>query len=143
MVNDLFLQHPIEQITCATIGILEVISVLVRKQNDGRLSSPLYSQAIADLNENILANEAFSLTAVDDNLIISSLDLIALHNINATDAIILRSCLNLQNILQEENHHLILCCCDKRLLRAAKQENIEVLDPEVNTQAELSKLLSL
>ena len=36
LVNALFHQLPVEQVTCAVIGILEIISVLVRKRNDGR-----------------------------------------------------------------------------------------------------------
>lgn len=38
-----------------------------------------------------LVNEAFSIASVDDELILSALDSIAQHNINATDAVILRS----------------------------------------------------
>jgi predicted nucleic acid-binding protein len=70
------------------------------------------------------------------------LDLIAQHNINATDAIILRSCLNLQQLLQNQGHRLVLWSCDKRLLRAAQNEGVEVLDPEVETKAQLQMLLS-
>lgn len=142
LVNELFRQLPIEQMTCAMIGVLEIISVLVRKRNDGRLSQNLFAQAMIDLNQEIIEDEAFSIASVDDELILSALDLIAQHNINATDAIILRSCLNLQQVLQNQGHRLILSSCDKRLLRAAQHEGVDIFDPEVEAKAQLQTLLS-
>ena len=124
------------------IGLLEIISVLVRKRNDGRLSLKLFSQAMVELNQEIIDDEAFSIASINDELILSALDLIAQHNINATDAVILRSCLNLQQVLEEKGHRLVLWSCDKRLLRAAQHEGIDVFDPEVETKAQLQTLLS-
>jgi predicted nucleic acid-binding protein len=142
LVNELFRQLPTKQMTCALIGILEIISVLVRKQNDGRLSSTLFAQMMVELNEEIIVSEAFSVASVNDELLLSALSLIAQHSINATDAIILRSCLNLQQVLQNQGHRLILWSCDKRLLRAAQHEGVEVFDPEVETKAQLQMILS-
>ena len=142
LVNELFHQLPVAQMTCAMIGILEIISVLVRKRNDGRLSLKLFTQAMVELNEEIIEDEAFSIASVDDELILSALDLIVQHNINATDAIILRSCLNLQQVLQNQGYRLVLWSCDKRLLRAAQNEGVDVFDPEVETKAQLQTLLS-
>lgn len=141
LVNDLFRQLPVEQMACAVIGIPEIISVLVRKRNDGRISPNLFSQAVIELNREVIESEGFSVASVDDVLILSALDLITKHNINATDAIILRSCLNLQQVLQSQGGHLIFWSCDKRLLRAAQHEGVEVFDPEVGTKAQLEALL--
>jgi predicted nucleic acid-binding protein len=124
------------------MGILEIISVLVRKRNDGRLSLKLFNQAMVELNQEIIEGEAFSIASVDDELILAALDLIAQHNINATDAIVLRSCLNLQQVLQNQGHRLVLWSCDKRLLRAAQHEGVESFDPEVETRAQLQTFLS-
>lgn len=142
LVNELFQQLPIEQMAFAMIGVLEIISVLVRKRNDGRLSPKLFTQAMLELNKEVIEDAAFSVASVDDELFLSALDLIAQHNINATDAIILRSCLNLQQVLQNQGHRLVLWSCDKRLLRAAQHEGVEVFDPEVETKAQLQTLLS-
>lgn len=141
LVNELFHQLPVEQMTCAVIGILEIISVLVRKRSDGRLSPKLFTQAMLELNKEVIEDEAFSIASVDDELMLSALDLIAQHNVNATDAIILRSCLNLQQVLQGQGHHPVLWSCDKRLLRAAEREGVAVFDPEVETMAQLQTLL--
>lgn len=142
LVNELFRQRSAVQMTCATIGVLEIVSVLVRKQNDGRLPLHLFNQAMIELNKEIIDDDTFVIAPIDDGLILSSLELIAKHNINATDAIILRSCLDLQKNLQSAGHRLILCSCDKRLVRAGKGENIIVIDPEIETIANLQTLLS-
>ena len=125
------------------IGILEIVSVLVRKRNDGRLSPKLFNQAMIELNQELIEEEAFSMAAIDDAVVLSALDLIARHNINATDAIILHSCLDfLQTLAAQGNHRLLLWSCDKRLLRAAQHEGVEVFDPEVETKAKLHTLLT-
>ncbi|MEM7535440.1 MAG: hypothetical protein AAF639_24905 [Chloroflexota bacterium] len=54
---------------------------------------------------------------------------------------IFRLAMDLHKVLQTEGHRLVLWSCDKRLLRAAKQEGINVFDPEVETKASLSALL--
>jgi predicted nucleic acid-binding protein len=142
LVNELFHQLPIAQMTCAVIGVLEIISVLVRKRNDGRLSLKLFTQAMLELNKEIIEDENFPIASIDDELILSTLDLIPQHNINATDAITLRSCLNLQQLLQNQGQHLVLWSCDKRLLRAAQHEGIAVFDPEVETMTQLQTTLA-
>ncbi len=142
LVNDLFHQLPVEQMTCAMIGVLEIISVLVRKRNDVRLPLKLFTQAMVEFNQEIIEDEAFSIASVDDDLLLSALGLIAQHNINSTDAVILRSCLNLQQVLQNRGHRLVLWSCDKRLLRAAQREGVDVFDPEVETKAQLKTVLS-
>jgi predicted nucleic acid-binding protein len=143
LVNELFRQLPLSQMTCAMIGILEIVSVLVRKRNDGRLSPKLFNQAMIELNQELIEEEAFSMAAIDDAIVLSALDLIAQHNINATDAIVLRSCLNfLRALTAQDNHRLLLWSCDKRLLRAAQHEGVDIFDPEVETKANLQKLLT-
>jgi predicted nucleic acid-binding protein len=142
LVNELFHQHPVAQMTCATIGILEIVSVLVRKRNDGRLSPNLFAQALVELNQEIVENAAFSVASMDDDHLMSALSLIGQHNINSTDAIVLRSCLNLQRILQNQGHWLVLWSCDKRLLRAAQHEGVDVFDPEIETSSRLKTVLN-
>jgi len=85
------------------------------------------------VKDEIVANEAVTVISVDDDLLYSAMNLIAKHNMNATDAIILRSALELQKVLDEQANHMLLCCCDKRLLRAAQKEGIATLDPETDS----------
>ncbi len=122
-INELFLQFPLAQMQVSTVGISEIISVLVRKQNDGRLSTELFHQALLEVGNEIINNEMLSFSSVDDQLIFSSQRLIVRHKINATDAIILQSCLDLRERLPHEDK-LMLLSSDKRLIRAGRNENL-------------------
>jgi len=139
LINELFQRLPADRLTCATIGLLEIVSVLVRKRNDGRLSADLFAQAMLEINHEIIENPAFLVTAIADSLLISALPLIAQHNLNATDAIILQSSLDFQSNLDSEK--LILWTSDKRLVRAANQEGLTTFDPEVDTLMTLESFL--
>lgn len=143
LVNELFRHLPRARMTCLMIGVLEIVSVLARKRNDGRLTKELFAQAILELNREILDEDTFPIASIDDELAQSALPLIVQHNINSTDAIVLRSCLNLQASLAEQGDRLILWSCDKRLLRAARQEGVDIFDPEAETLSQLSILLAL
>jgi predicted nucleic acid-binding protein len=99
LINELFHSLPISRMTCSTIGILEVISIFTRKRNDGRLSQTLFDQCMIEFRNEIIDNEAFLTTPVNDAVLLSSLDLIRKHNLNATDAIILWSVIELRQVL--------------------------------------------
>jgi predicted nucleic acid-binding protein len=68
-INELFLQFPFEQMTVSMIGVSEIVAVLVRKHNDGRLPSELFASALLELNDEIIDNEVLSLTIVDVQII--------------------------------------------------------------------------
>jgi predicted nucleic acid-binding protein len=141
LVNEVFLYLLPSQMSCSTLGILEIVSVLVRKRNDGRLNQSLWEQAMLEFKAEVIDHKDFLVTPVDDALLLSALDLIVKHNLNATDATILRSALNLQNVLQQAGDALTLWTSDKRLVRAAQAEGIAVFDPEVETIDHLHHLL--
>ena len=55
--------------------------------------------------------------------------------LNATDALILRSALDIAG----ELHSLILVASDRRLLRAAESEGLQVLNPEETSLERLAE----
>jgi len=142
LLDDLFEQLPIQQITCTTIGLLEVLSILIRKRNDGRLSKLLFDQAIREFEAELLANASFARTPLNDPLILSAAVLIRKHNINASDAVILQSALNLHEALSTQQHQVLFWCSDRRLGRAAKSEGIDVFDPEHDSLEQFSAFLT-
>jgi predicted nucleic acid-binding protein len=119
--------------TCSTLGIVEIVATLVRKRNDGRLSASLFAQAMDKFKAEVIDHPEFAIASVDDELLLSALNLVAQHNLNATDAIILRSVLNLRQFIEGRGERLLLWTCDKRLARAARREGITVFDPEEET----------
>jgi len=67
--------------------------------------------------------------------------LIQKHSINSTDAVVLRSALDLADHERKQNNELILVTADQRLVTAAKAEGLQVINPETATLAEIEKLL--
>jgi len=143
LLNELFRHIPPTQMTCSTLGILEIVSVLVRKRNDGRLSRKLFEQAMIEFRAEVIDQKGFIPSPVNDVLLLSALELIPRHNLNATDAAILRSALNLYQALHDAGDELVLWTSDKRLVRAAQAEGITVFDPEEETIDHLHHLLGI
>ena len=141
LVNEVFRHVPPSRMSCSTLNILEITSILVRKRNDGRLTQALFEQAMMEFRAEVIDHEEFSATSVNDALLFSALELIARHNLNATDAVILRSALNLRQVLQEEEQELMFWTSDKRLVRAAEDEGFSVFNPEEKTIDHLHQLL--
>lgn len=143
LLNEVFSQLPASQMVCSTIGILEIVSILVRKQNDGRLLRPLFDQAMTEFRAEVIDNEQFLSTSITDTLLYSALELIAKYSLNATDAIVLRSAIDLRQTIVRAGSDLILWTADKRLARAAQTEGVSVFDPETETIGNLHTLLGI
>ena len=140
LINEVFQLLPPEKMACSMLGVLEVISILVRKGNDCRLPTSLFHQALSDFDLEVTTNPLFPITAVNNLLLISATPLIQKHNLNSADTVILRSALNLQKALRQANDEVILWTSDKRLTRAATAEGLRVFDPEIETLATLHAL---
>lgn len=133
LLHEVFSLIPFSRMTCSTVGMLEVISILVRKHNDGRLKRPLFDRAMSEYKAEVIANPAFLTVPANEPIINASIDLIPQHNINATDAIVLRSALNIQNALGIKDFIMMLWTSDKRLYRAAHNEGLLAFNPEKET----------
>ena len=142
LVNEMMRHVPPSEQTCLTMGILELVSILVRKRNDGRLSETLFAQAMTNFKAEVIDNEAFSPVSVTDAQVLSALKLIEKHSLNATDAIVLGSVMEISQELEAEEDQLMLWTSDLRLARAAQAENISVFNPELETEDSLHRLLA-
>ena len=138
LVNEAFRLLGPSHMACSIISILEIVFALVRKRNDGRLDQALFEQAMIEFRNEVIDQEEFVTTSVNDSLLFSALDLIAKYSLNATDAVILRSALILRQALTED---LTLWASDRRLGRAAQDEGLVVFDPEGETMDRLHQLL--
>lgn len=140
VINHLFSRVTPDKFHLFNVTMAEVVSLLVRKKNGGRLSAPAYAQALIDLGAEISSSPAQKLAA-DNGLITSAVPLIEVHSINSTDAIILRSALDLADSLRDVGASLVLVTSDKRLVRAAAAEGLSTFDPETQSQTDLDALL--
>jgi len=71
-----------------------------------------------------------------------ALDLIVQHNLNATDAVGLRSVLDVQHGLQVTGDEVVLWSADKRLVRAAQRVGLATFDPETDTMEDFKALFN-
>lgn len=123
------------------VGVAEVFSILVRKQNGKQLTPAAFAQALIDFDAEIIRQTRLRKIIADTDPITSALSLIARHSINATDAILLRSALDLDANLRVGGDSLALVASDQRLLRAAQAEGLTTFNPETQTTADLDALL--
>jgi predicted nucleic acid-binding protein len=141
VINYLFQATPWPGMICLTVGMLEVISILVRKRN--ALSIPLaaFSQALTDFRKEVMDHPGVAKVTVRDALVNAAIPLIPAHSLNATDAVVLRSALDLANPLRAIGDDLVLVASDQRLLKAAQAEGLTTFDPENQSITDLDALL--
>ena len=139
VVNEVFRLAPADRRICLSLGLLEVISILVRKRNDGRIQEDFFRKALTAFKAEVVQDERFSKLSVNDALILDSSELIERYGLNATDAILLRSVLETRTS-QDRADDLLLLTSDKRLVRAARSEGVSALDPEIDSLAGVQSL---
>jgi uncharacterized protein len=132
---------PEHRIYLLNVGAAEVVSILVRKRNAGTLSVADYSQAILELESDVIKSPAKHLLAFDNSVVIDAIAYIMTHSINATDAIVLRVALDVAQHLRNQGDDLVLVASDQRLLRAAQAEGLVTFNPETQDQNALATLV--
>jgi hypothetical protein len=72
LVNEIFIRISREKMYGSTMGLLEVVSILVRQRNDGRLTARLFRQAMAGFRAEVIANPLFQKPLLNDARILSA-----------------------------------------------------------------------
>src|SRR5205807_2250957 len=101
--------------------IAEVVSVLVRKRNAGQLAPAAVAQALLDFGTEIVDSVSVRKDVAQHALVTAALLLIQAHSINGTDAIILRSALDLATALRPPGLCLPAGLRSRRRRRAGAQ----------------------
>jgi predicted nucleic acid-binding protein len=141
VVNYLFQHTSPVRFICLALGILEVISILVRKKNANLIPLALYQQTLLNFRNEVINAAAVKKISAADPVVYAAASLVEKHSINGTDGVLLRSALDLAAQLRLAGDDLLLVAADQRLLRAAQAEGLATFNPEVQTQAELDVLL--
>jgi predicted nucleic acid-binding protein len=139
-MNHLFNTVPHDRLVILTQAIGETLSIIVRRRNTCVLSSIAYQQASQALRKELITSCQIRLKTTDDTLVFTSLPLIEKHSINSTDALVLRSALEVAVILRQVGHDVVMIAVDARLLRAAQAEGLVTFNPETDTLTELNIL---
>ena len=140
-VNYVFQRIPTSRMMVLNVGVAEVLSLLVRKRNRGLLTDQEFTHSYADFEQETLLPKYPWKLEVSNDLTFAALPLIEKHSINSTDAIALRSALDVAALLRTAGHDLFLAASDQRLLRAAQAEGLATFDPETQTPADLVAIL--
>jgi len=142
VVNHLFEKAGPKRLVVLQIGIAEVVSILVRKKNDGRLTHGAYAQAVTEFSTEVVNEADLRKISIGGGDITAALPLIQTHSINATDGLVLQSALSLAAELRTGGHNLVLVTSDQRLLRAAPAEGLQTFNPETESETDLDVLLA-
>ena len=134
----LFRNVPLGRLLCLTVGAMEVFWICVRKRNDGRITSHQFERAVTHLRREVINTQSdFKTISVPDSLVWDSMPWIETHSLNSVDAIVLRSVLDIATELRNTGDTLVLVASDRRLLRAARTEGLQVFNPEMDSQETL------
>jgi predicted nucleic acid-binding protein len=124
-----------------SVGWAEVASILVRRRNSGRMTPAQYHFAVRQFRAEVGPAAAVEIVDVTRLLADRAVAFIERYSINSTDAILLRSALDLVTILRGRTNDLFLAAGDRRLLRAAQAEGLATFNPETQSAADLDALL--
>jgi predicted nucleic acid-binding protein len=120
----------------------ETCASLRRRLNDGRIDLADFGAARSALRTEVLLNPDFRLLTATDEDVLAGVVLIDRHNINSTDAAILSAFLGYARAPVSIGSACILVAADRRLLRAAQAEGLQVIDPEQMPAGDVPSFLS-
>ncbi len=142
IVAALFAAVPTSAMTGTLIGYAETTAILRRKYNRGEINQREFASARALLESEVLDSIDFVLLTIQDEDVLERIILSDTHNINSTDASILAAYLNFARSLPSEDLPCVLVAADQRLLRAARVEGLDVLNPETFAAADVAAFLT-
>ena len=129
-LGDLFSQHP--TFVGSTLGLIEVIATLARKQKSREISSSSFEQKVHELEEDWGHFIQIQLTVEAVGIAKETAKDFALRG---ADAIHLASALMLQRRFTGENDKLTFVTSDHELKEAAQSAGIAVTDPHEEESA--------
>jgi len=141
VVDHLFGRVPPERMIVLSVGMAEVVSILVRKRNGKRITAATFQQAFYNWRAEVGTSSRVQIIAVDGPMAERAYDFVDQYSINSTDAILLRSALDLAAPLRAGGDDVLVVASDLRLLRAARAEGLMTFNPETETAAALDALL--
>ena len=140
-VNALFMAVPPAQMATTIMSYSETFAALWRKHNQGILSVPAFTTAQAALANEVIGNPGFIVLGLEFDDILNGIEAVSADNLNSTDGAILAAFLRLATPLRP-SAVCVLVASDQRLLRAAKAEGLEVLNPETVNAADIPAFLA-
>ncbi|MBS7652734.1 type II toxin-antitoxin system VapC family toxin [Candidatus Bathyarchaeota archaeon] len=115
--------------------ILEFMVAFSTRMKRGELSKEALNILISRFLKDVL--DRFAIISVNDELIASATSIAVRHALPSSDCLQLASVISLKHTLEPLEEKVVLICSDKDLCKAAKEEEIEVIDPEEKDALEI------
>ena len=141
VVDHLFARLPLGRLVVLSVGLAEVVSILVRKHNGKRITTPTFRRALAEFQKEFKIRSPVQVIDVTAVAAVRAYRFIRLYSVNSTDAILLRSAIDLAILLRAAGDDLLLVSSDLRLINAARAESLTVFNPETGSVTDLDALL--
>jgi predicted nucleic acid-binding protein len=141
VVDHLFARVPRDRMIVFSVGLAEVVSILVRKRNAGTLGARRYRNALRLFRTEFNGAASVHIIASDGPLAKAAYGFVETYSLNSTDALILRSALDAAALLRPAGDDLLLVSSDRRLIQAARREGVTAFNPEVESIPALDALL--
>jgi predicted nucleic acid-binding protein len=141
VIDHLFGRVSLGRMIVLSVGMAEVVSILARKRNRGAITPASYGRALRNFQRDVGTQSPVRIVGADGDLAERSFDFIDSHGVNSTDAILLRSALDIAARLRRRGDDLLLVTSDRRLLRTARAEGLAAFDPEQQSVADLDIIL--
>jgi predicted nucleic acid-binding protein len=132
---------PLDRQIVLSVGLTEVISILVRKNNAGAIGTPRFQLALRSFKAEFNLASPVRVIHVSWALAESAYRFVETYSLNSTDAIILRSALDAAALLRPAGDILLLVSSDRRLIQAARREGLTAFNPEVESIPALDAIL--
>ena len=139
-VESIFSDTLADNMATTVWGYTETFSILRRRLNGGKIDQQTYTTAITALQSEVLSGTKFDFLSINDRTILASTSFITRHNLNATDSAILATLLNYAR--SPKSPICVLIAADQRLIRAANDEGLKTLNPEMLQASDISEFLS-
>jgi predicted nucleic acid-binding protein len=119
-------------VTCASLGLVEVMATLARKHKAQEIDSDAFEKKAQELEEDW---QGFVQIHLTPEVVRRAKEVAKQRALRGADAVHLASALLLESRFVEAEDHLVLITSDHELKEVSQSCNIEVIDPETQNEA--------
>ena len=110
-------------IVISSLSVVESVSALKRKKNDGKLSEEDFENLLKEFFSDVL--NRITTISLDDSFLKDAIGFVIKNDLRTLDSIQLSFAANMKSFRED----IIFVCADKNLAKVAKSKGINVLNP--------------
>lgn len=133
------LQKPENKAATSFLTFLELLAMITRLLKGRQITREAYDRLLANILRDL--NTYFTISALNTDILVGSVEVIKKHSLKALDAQQLTTAVDLEKILKQLDERLVFIADDDDLHEAAKSEGMEAVNPR--EQGALKRLRQL